>query len=338
MRTAFFGLALLAAPATAADLTKIDRTLKAEPGYRSAPKYGLIIFGPKAETRVWLVLDLGEPWENDPEKNVLYVDRNGDGDLTDPGERVACTLRKHEMFASFSPKPAVSYSPEFDVGDIQDRDGKTRHTNLTVRVSSYIQRYRPVSLSVKVNGRNDHFAGGPLLEFADRPQDAPVVHFGGPLTLRVAMESGVLHVPIDYGEKPDLKWSDKYPPTYEQKSLARGEPRELVAQIGTLGLGRGTFAALSAGLPPADLHPVAEIEFPLVDPAVKKVRLTARLDSRCCATLFRGSLTVPAEAAVGKAKVRLSFADWKDGKVAPATGEVAVTNPVRPTGGGGTKE
>ena len=336
MRTAFFGLALLAAPATAADLAKIDRTLKSEPGYRSAPKYGLVVFGPKAGTRVWLVLDLGQPWENEPDKNVLYVDKNGDGDLTDPGERVACTLRKHETFVSFSPKPAVSYSPEFDVGDIVDRDGKTRHTGLTVRVGSYIQRYRPVSLSVKTDGRNDQFAGGPLLSFADRPEDAPVIHFGGPLTLRVAMESGVLHVPIDYGDKPDLKWSDKYPPTYEQKSLVRGESRELVAQIGTLGLGRGTFATLSAGLPPADVHPFAEIEVP--GPDGKPVRLTTRLDSRCCGTLFRGSVTVPAEAGTGKAKVRLSFADWKDGRVAPTTGEVAVTNPVRPAGGGGTKE
>jgi hypothetical protein len=47
---------------------------------------------------------------------------------------------------------------------------------------------------------------------------------------------------------------------------------------------------------------------------------------------------VPTDAGTGKAKVTLSFADWKDGKVAPATGAVAVTNPVRPTGGGGTKE
>jgi hypothetical protein len=68
------------------------------------------------------------------------------------------------------------------------------------------------------------------------------------------------------------------------------------------------------------------------------MRLTARLDTRCCGTLIRGSVTIPAEAAVGKAKVSLTFPDWKDGQVAPATGEVEVTNPVRPAGGGGTKE
>ncbi|HKB05689.1 MAG TPA: hypothetical protein VKD90_25945 [Gemmataceae bacterium] len=330
---------LVAAPALAADLTKIDRSLKKEPVYQSkSPKYGLLVFGPKAETRVWLVLDLGEPWDNDSAKNTLYVDRNGDGDLTGPDERVVCTLKKQELIASFSPEPSVTYSPVFDVGDIVEHDGKTRHTKLTVRVDSYIQRYRPVFLEVNVAGRGEQFAGGQLLAFADRPQDAPAIHFGGPLTLRLSMETGILHVPINYDDKPEPGWYDKHPPKYEERSLVRGEARMLVAQIGTPGLGRGTFAALSAGVPPAGLHPAAAIEFPPADPKEKSVRVSARLDSRCCGTLFRGAVTVPDGAAEGQAKVSLSFADWKEGKVVPATGEVAVTKPVRPAGKDGTKE
>jgi hypothetical protein len=329
---------LLAGPASAADLTKIDRTLRKEPVYQSkSPKYGLLVFGPKADTRVWLVLDLGEPFDKDS-KNILYVDRNGDGDLTDPDERVACTLKKQETIVSFSPEPSVSYSPVFDVGDIVERDGNTRHTELTVRVDSYIQRYRPVSVEVTVAHRGEQFAGGQLLAFADRPQDAPVIHFGGPLTLRVSMESGVLHIPINYDDKPEPGWYDKHPPKYEERSLVRGESRMLVAQVGTPGLGRGTFATVSAGVPPADRHPVADLEFPAADPKGKPVRVSARLDSRCCGTLFRGSVAVPDGAAEGKAKVSLAFADWKEGNVAPATGEVAVTIPVRPAGKDGTKE
>jgi hypothetical protein len=34
---------------------------------------------------------------------------------------------------------------------------------------------------------------------------------------------------------------------------------------------------------------------------------------------------VPAEAAVGKAKVTVSFKDWKDGKVAPVPFEIEVS-------------
>src|SRR5215207_6276525 len=131
---------LVAGPTLAADLTKVDRTLKKEPVYLSnSPRYGLLVFGPMAETRVLLVLDLGEPWDKDSSKNILYVDCNGDGDLTGPDERVACTLRRQETRVSFSPEPSVTYSPLFEVGDIFESDGKTRHTGLKVRVDSYVQ-------------------------------------------------------------------------------------------------------------------------------------------------------------------------------------------------------
>src|SRR5262249_30448580 len=77
MRMLTFTSALLLASvsgltAGGADLTKIDRTIAKEPVYQSKPKYGLLVFGPHARTRVWLVLD----------GDVLYADRNGNGDLT----------------------------------------------------------------------------------------------------------------------------------------------------------------------------------------------------------------------------------------------------------------
>jgi RNA polymerase sigma factor (sigma-70 family) len=49
-----------------------------EPRYRNEPRYALLVFGPKRETRVWMVLD----------GTTLYVDRNGNGDLTEPGEQL----------------------------------------------------------------------------------------------------------------------------------------------------------------------------------------------------------------------------------------------------------
>jgi hypothetical protein len=63
--------------ATAADLSKIDRIFRKQPHYKGKPKYALLVFGPEAKMRVWVVLD-GE---------TLYVDRNGDGDLTGKDER-----------------------------------------------------------------------------------------------------------------------------------------------------------------------------------------------------------------------------------------------------------
>src|SRR5436305_5556218 len=68
-----------ACPTRVADLAKIDRIIAKQPAYQSKhPRYCLLVFGAEAKARVWIVLD-GED---------LYVDRNGDGDLTEPGERV----------------------------------------------------------------------------------------------------------------------------------------------------------------------------------------------------------------------------------------------------------
>src|ERR1700716_872057 len=68
----------MAVTAWGADLTKIDRTIAKEPAYKGKPKYCLLVFGPEAKTRVWLGLD----------GDVLYADRNGNGDLTEEGERL----------------------------------------------------------------------------------------------------------------------------------------------------------------------------------------------------------------------------------------------------------
>src|SRR5215510_2344046 len=86
------------------DLTKVDRTIAKEPAYKTKPKYCLLVFGPKAKTRVWLVLD----------GDVLYVDRNGNGDLTDKGESVQAQQRS------------------WSIGEVREADGKTKHTSLKV--------------------------------------------------------------------------------------------------------------------------------------------------------------------------------------------------------------
>lgn len=139
-----------------------DQRLRKEPAYRSrAPKYHLLAFGPQAETRVWLVLD-GE---------VLYVDRNGNGDLTEEPERV------------------TGDGNVFQVGDIPARDSRTRYAQLKV------QRLDPTRpgqglrcvVFVEVPGKYRQFG---VVSFAGRPQDASVLHFDGPLTMGLIDPAG----------------------------------------------------------------------------------------------------------------------------------------------------
>ena len=123
MRAAPIALAcLLLAPDTASpaepmpDLSKLDRAIRKEPTYTSPKQlYGLAVFGPKAEKRVWMVLDKSKP--DGEHYDVLHIDLNADADLTGPGERLERTA-----------------DGTFQVGDFQDPATGARHAAFTVRV------------------------------------------------------------------------------------------------------------------------------------------------------------------------------------------------------------
>jgi hypothetical protein len=86
------------------------------------------------------------------------------------------------------------------------------------------------------------------LRFAPRREEAPVIHLGGPFQM------GLLT---------------------RQTLPAGGRPGDLIAVVGTPGLGPGTFASVAReGLLSDHVHPVAEIEPPGKERA--KVALTRR--------------------------------------------------------------
>jgi hypothetical protein len=140
-------------PASAADLSKIDRTLKDEPKYTTrAPKYCLLVFGAEAKTLVWLVHD----------GDVLHVRASLDG-------KAAPIWRQFKNVRYGAP-----------IGDVCEAGGKVRHKHL---------RYSPgqtdMLLTVDVEGKRQsagHDRSGPL-QFAATSKAAPIVHFNGPPSL-----------------------------------------------------------------------------------------------------------------------------------------------------------
>ena len=265
-----------AVPLPAADLSKIDRTIAKEPTYHSKPKYCLLVFGPEAKTRVWLVLD----------GDVLYVDRNGNGNLTEDGESL-----KIPPFEKNEHPPLGTEWRQVTAGAI--RDGALRHTNLVVRQMRWdrpvagceVHGYQRLDIgkltsalfrqatdgigyliAVQVqlpSGPNSKtyatkhvsefaFADGQgALQFADRPRDAPVVHFGGPLAM--------------------------YPYPDQQLIFPDGV---LTANIGTPGLGKGTFAFMNYDSVPPDTQPVIRVEF-VAKKGNQPITTEAHLTQRC---------------------------------------------------------
>lgn len=166
-------LALCLGPAPAADvpdLAKLDRTLKKEPAYVcKKPLYGLAVFGPKAEKKVWLVLDKSKP--DAPAYDVLHIDRNADGDLTGPGERVKAA------------------GGQFPLGDFTDPATGAKHPDGVVRFVGGGPEPN-VMFSLRWRGQFKFGGGYPeepeagYMRFAARPADAPVVWLNGDAPFR----------------------------------------------------------------------------------------------------------------------------------------------------------
>jgi hypothetical protein len=149
------------------DLAKVDRRIAKQPRYTAKePLYGLYVFGPRAATHVWAVLDKSE--EGKGEYDVLYFDRNGNGDLTEPGERLTGPSR-------------------FEIGDFKDPATGDVHKDLT------ISRRPDGSVFISMNWKGQEVVrggyaedAGPYCQFAGTPDKAPILWPGaeGPLAFQ----------------------------------------------------------------------------------------------------------------------------------------------------------
>jgi hypothetical protein len=150
---------LLARAVQAIDLSQISKAIGKEPAYKGKPGYALLVFGPEAKSRVWLV--------QDAEK--IFVDRNSDGDLTDPAEAIEATKVRVANIAY--------RDKEYVLGTVGP------HTDFTITAYSEDNKQWNYVLKLKVNGKLQQFAGWRPI-FKETPEKAPVFHFGGPLSVQ----------------------------------------------------------------------------------------------------------------------------------------------------------
>jgi hypothetical protein len=252
---------LFVAGSATADLANIDRTIAREPKYSGRTQYCLVVFGRQLEDRVWIVHD----------GDVVYVDKNGNGDLTAPGKRIVGEKDGTGMV--------------FDVGTI--RLGGREHRNLTVRAwklreagetfnthpaaLAALRKDRDVEMynvsaeveipglkgsgddgRVPVGARMD--VNGPLL-FGASPRTAAVLQLGGPLHLQ---------------------------PESAETKLFRTFPHDFMLVVGTPGIGPGTFATVGyEKLVPTSAYLVVEAEFAAEKSGSPPVKCRYELKERC---------------------------------------------------------
>lgn len=246
--------------ASAADLTKVERRLAREPAYKDKPRYCLLVFGPEVKSRLWVVQD----------GDRLFVDRNGNGDLTDDGEPVPLKNGSAE-FGSFevgdvtldglthkglsvgymkATEDYVENAAEWQ--RIKEQSAGERIWNVRVQAERPANDKRPLPRHIGYVANGD---GLGFLVFSTKPEGAPIVPFNGPWTLGLQ----------------DIK-----------QRLTVGHPATLQIGVGTQGIGPGTFSfVLYPNTIPNDAYPVADVTFPPKSPGGEPVRQTFTLKDRC---------------------------------------------------------
>jgi hypothetical protein len=238
---------LLCSPAVASDLTKIQRSVAKEPAYRTSPRYCLLVFGSEAKTRVWLILD----------GDILYVDRNGSGDLTEQGKKMVGKPRVQELERE---KLTVF---DFDIWPVEELSSGKKYSVALKDVCKSNNRRQSVSgrMFVQLDKNLTQYIA---LEFGRSAKDAPIIHFGGPLTLELAN-----------GFQNDNR-------------LVRGKkPRDLFFLVGTRGVGDATgagdppYASIMTASVPDGLCPIVELDFPSKTVGAPPIKIQVRITKRC---------------------------------------------------------
>jgi hypothetical protein len=245
-------------------LDHIERKIGKEPAYKSQPRYALLVFGASPDSKVWMVED----------DKTLYVDKNANGDLTDDGP---------------PPTPANLARAKYEKGEgfqfhygldaIGPADG-SKHTDLIVRRWNYGDPEDSYGISVTLNGKVPMYAGWFGTFWAASPRDVPLIHFGGPMQIKL----------LRFKELP---------------IHAKGKR----LNIGFFNLGRGKSAdsRLDIFALPKDAKLTVDIDWP-VEPGSTAVKTSVELAERCCYwEFFNPDFGTPDEIAPGIAHAKLSI-------------------------------
>ena len=158
---------LLSAVSRAADVdfAKVDRRIARLPGFIAEKQlYGLLVFGPDGGTRVWAVLDKSK--RDLPTYDVLYLDLNCDGDLTNAGERF---LGKPDQYSQPGHERIA-----FAVGQFKEPGTDRTHSDFKITWTAPRVAYTMKWLGGEVTMGPYPTDSDRYLNFSHSPETAPV--------------------------------------------------------------------------------------------------------------------------------------------------------------------
>jgi hypothetical protein len=240
----------------------VDRAILKEPAYQSAPKYSLITLGDRGEVKTWMVED----------GRRLFVDKNANGDLTDDGPPL--------QPSKFRDIGGNRWDFEYVLEAITPMQGP-RHTSFVLRRWNYNDKEDQYGLSLSVGGKMPMYAGWFGTFWSPNREKAPVIHFGGPFTLKLLRRTA-----FTIGE------------TRQRLSLCFLSP----------GSEPGAESRLSIDALPRFLVPALTIEWPTAA-GHPVLRTTHQLSERCCYwEFYTTAFDAPRGVVAGKAKVTVDLA------------------------------
>lgn len=239
-------------------LAEIDRTLVKEPIYNGQPKYCLLILDHDLRAKVWMVED----------GHRLFLDSNGNSDLTDDGGPIALG-REPE------PSTILGYAKEL----ITTPDG-ARHTKFVMHKWQGDENKFAYGLSMYLKGTRQVYSGWFGTFWADKRESAPVVHLGG----------------------------DFVPQALRDRSFVIGsEARRFDIAFINRGSQPGAETWLGTESLPTDIHPVLKVSWP-TKAGFEPIQTVHPLPKRCCYwDFYTTDFAPPRNIVPGKARVTVDI-------------------------------
>jgi hypothetical protein len=267
---------LVGAGESTPDLKKVAREIKTLPKLKcDKPLYALYIFGEKASHSAWAILD--KTTEDQREYDVLYFDRQFNGDLSVPTNKIMGKLHS-------DPQKGIDLSLMvgemfFEIGTLREPGTVILHTDVSISRGS---TESGSLFRMRWNGKTVVRGGYPIMPgsntaFGTSPANAPVLW---------VTTTGLLSC---------QPWN--------LLRLIIGSEDDLAVMIGHEGLGRATFCALETTYLKKNTPINATLIY--LDSRGRKQSVTWQLLQRCCDLLHHGTIRVPAGAQPGTATLQL---------------------------------